>query len=67
MENPVELDLEITDSSDMDIQVFDGGKYVWLPRSQTVFELVSCEWDSPGGCMAAITMPEGLALKKGLI
>lgn len=52
----VEISGEIRAQTDKAIQLFDGDKPVWLPRSQI-------EINDDG----TVTMPEWLALDKGLI
>ena len=44
-------------STDLSWRFSDGDVEVWLPKSQ-------CEWDEEEGMM---TMPEWLAMEKGLI
>ena len=44
------------------IRFYDGYRRVWLPRSQ-----IEIEPHEDGGRLSVVTMPEWLALKKGLI
>jgi hypothetical protein len=53
----VDISGEIVGETELAWRFFDGTITVWLPKSQ-------CEWDENNGEM---TMPEWLALEKGLI
>ena len=44
------------------IRFYDGTRRVWLPRSQ-----IQIEPHEDGGRLSVVTMPEWLALEKGLI
>lgn len=52
----------IDDPSKKAIRFYDGVTRVWLPRSQ-----IEVEPHEDGGRLSVVTMPEWLALEKGLI
>lgn len=53
----VDIAGEVRGETEKAFRFFDGKETVWLPKSQ-------CEWDENDKTM---TMPEWLALEKGLI
>lgn len=55
--NLVDIAGEIQGETEKAFRFYDGKEIVWIPKSQ-------CEWDEESKIM---TMPEWLALEKGLI
>jgi hypothetical protein len=61
----VDLDLNVIRDNDNDRAILvqdDDGKKVWLPRS-----MIEIDYDGKKQGRATITMPEHLAIEKGLV
>lgn len=57
----IDIEVEILVQTEKDVRIHDGKTAVWLPLSQIEIERTGAN------NIATVTMPEGLALEKGLI
>ena len=63
----VEVDADIVRQTELAICIYDGSKTVWLPKSQLIDPAPDEIGEYRDGDSLIITIPEWLAIEKGLV